>query len=191
MGDIVENQIHRLSIRSSSGLPSSPNARHTGAEELSKPTSGEDDAVEGPVVDIGVGQVMQPPPALCARCQFICNNWSSGRTDFPHCESLNVLEASAKGGCSLCAQFLASADKEPLNQQTDLRETPIDESVVYVRSGIANGNGEFIPDTQKTFWTLVLLLTGKHERTWKCSVEMTPAVDSGKCTYSCIPVPHD
>jgi hypothetical protein len=64
-----------------------------------------------------IGQSRLAPSVLCTKCQFICDNWSSvvsqrpGHTEFTHCENAFVLEASAKQGCSLCAQFLASVDR--------------------------------------------------------------------------------
>ena len=88
--------------------------------EFEETSGGESDGDDGSLFDFDAGQLRVPPSVLCAKCQFICDSWSlvlsrtleDDHIDFPHCDSSAALEASAKRGCSLCAQFLASVDQE-------------------------------------------------------------------------------
>jgi hypothetical protein len=83
------------------------------------PWKGHDDASDDGSIfeivgDLGNGEVS----SLCAHCQHIMNCWSEGFNDcdfrFPHYQDISDLEASANGGCSLCAQFLRSVGEEEI-----------------------------------------------------------------------------
>ena len=181
---------HPLTDHSSVGssLSSSENFREDTISNPSEDTSGgETDSDDGSLFDFGAGQSLAPS-VLCARCQYICDNWFSvlsrrlsDRIEFPHCENSFVLEASAKQGCSLCAQFMASVDPEWLEASRQRWNK---------KSGVRTGSNGGRVNVQNTAYpAAVNLIHGRHCWTLHLSfgrgsgnffVDMVPVLGPGK-----------
>jgi hypothetical protein len=158
--------------------------------EFEETSGGESDGDDGSLFDFDACQSRLPPSVLCVKCQFICDNWSSilSRTleddhiDFPHCDSSFVLEASAKRGCSLCAQFLASVDQERLEDSRQRRQEKQGDGIGDLGGRIKVQNAVFDrkdvnPIHRKHCWILHLSFGHGVQNFF---VDIVPALGPGK-----------
>jgi hypothetical protein len=152
-------------------MPTSPfqNNSLTTENESQALDDWEDGGDDGSLFDFGTNQVRPLRSILCARCQLVVGNWfalHNNDAKFPHCENSFVLEASAREGCALCAQFLGSMDPMLLKVYREMQEETQDH-------GFINGGGiicidystdwtEVHPALRKPCWRLKLSFPPKH-----------------------------